>query len=1067
MYVRSLAVSIVLVSAAWALADASSFVNWENPHVHPVDITPDGARLVLVNTPDARLEVFDLTSDWPESLASIRVGLDPVSVRARNDNEVWVVNHISDTISIVRLDTLHVVATLPTDDEPTDVVFAGAAQRAFVSCSQMNTVLVFNPADLSAAPQRIEIAGEDPRAMAVSPDGASVYVAVFESGNNTTILGGGRNIAPPTMPGNVVSRPDSPYGGLNPPPNDGDEFMPPMNPDNPPPPKVSLIVRKNEHGRWMDDNAHDWTDFVSGDKAWRSARPEGWDLLDHDLAVIDTATLGVSYARGLMNICMSVAVHPKTGIVSVVGTEAFNEIRFEPNLTGRFGKVQIALVDPAAARPHGPVQSRPDPAVLRDLNPHLTYDGPSVPPALRALSVADPRAIAWESSGERAYVAGLGSNNVVIVDADGQRLDDPPIAVGQGPSGLVLDEPRGLLYVLNRFEATVSIVSLAEARELGRVGYFDPTPAPVRRGRAALYGTQRSGTGHVSCAFCHVDARIDRLAWDLGDPTAPVKPFNQNCNFEMFKTTGDALPCEDWHPMKGPMLTQTFQDIIGKEPFHWRGDREGLEAFNVSFVDLLGADYGLTTEEMEDFKALLATIQYPPNPYRNFDNSLPTDLPLPRHHTTGRFAPAGQPLPNGDAVAGLEEFRTGIDDQGIFSCVTCHSLPTAFGTDLHAVAQDVFEPYPPGPNGENHVTVNSVNRSTNNSTKIPQLRNLYDRVGFDTTQRYNLAGFGFLHDGSVDSIERFVSEPVFDVASDQEYANMTAFMLAFSGSDLPLGTTDNFRELLGPASKDTHAAVGAQVTFGEPHSEQPGAAAERFDQMTALADRGVVGLIAAARVDGVPRGYAYLVDGVLQSDRMDELTTVDALRSAAAPGAEVTFTVVVAGTQTRLGIDRDEDGFLDGDETLACCDPDDPTSTPLHNWLPAGDVDHDGLVDLADLTALLLSLNWCAGDAAFVAAADLDDSGCVDVTDLALFIPQFGSVCPWHPSGSGASSFSHGAGAAAANGATGNERPVPGPGSAAGPTNESRRTPVRDRLPDRTPGGDRGSRTTEPPERNP
>ena len=31
---------------------------------------------------------------------------------------------------------------------------------------------------------------------------------------------------------------------------------------------------------------------------------------------------------------------------------------------------------------------------------------------------------------------------------------------------------------------------------------------------------------------------------------------------------------QDFHPMKGPMTTQTFQDIIGKEPLHWRGDRD-------------------------------------------------------------------------------------------------------------------------------------------------------------------------------------------------------------------------------------------------------------------------------------------------------------------------------------------------------------------------------------------------------------------------------------------------------------------------------------------------------------
>jgi hypothetical protein len=43
-----------------------------------------------------------------------------------------------------------------------------------------------------------------------------------------------------------------------------------------------------------------------------------------------------------MNICMAVGVHPVTGEVSVVGTEATNVIRFEPNIQGRFTRVEIA-----------------------------------------------------------------------------------------------------------------------------------------------------------------------------------------------------------------------------------------------------------------------------------------------------------------------------------------------------------------------------------------------------------------------------------------------------------------------------------------------------------------------------------------------------------------------------------------------------------------------------------------------------------------------------------------------------------------------------------------------------
>src|SRR4051812_29571740 len=74
-----------------------SFVNWETPHVHPLDLTPDRSRLLAVNTPDARVEVFDVTGAVPVKLDSFAVGVDPVSVRARTNAEIWVVNQLSDS----------------------------------------------------------------------------------------------------------------------------------------------------------------------------------------------------------------------------------------------------------------------------------------------------------------------------------------------------------------------------------------------------------------------------------------------------------------------------------------------------------------------------------------------------------------------------------------------------------------------------------------------------------------------------------------------------------------------------------------------------------------------------------------------------------------------------------------------------------------------------------------------------------------------------------------------------------------------------------------------------------
>ena len=891
---RPLSALVAALLCATASFASGSFVNWENPHVHPIDLTPSGDLLLVVNTPDNRLEVFDLTSGLPRSLASVPVGLDPVSVRARNDDQAWVVNHVSDSVSVVDLGTMSVIRTLPTLDEPADVVFAGDPARAFVSCSQVNRVMVFDPDAVEPLPEIVRIDGEDPRALAVSPDGDRVYAAVFESGNATTILAG-------SVPGavEVVDHPDGPYGGVNPPPNSESGFEPPLNPGIPDPDPGSLIVRKSDDGRWLDDNGADWTEFVSGSRSELSERPEGWDLPDYDLAVIDAASLQVGYVPRLMNSNMAVAVQPGSGRVAVVGTDATNEIRFEPNIKGTFVRVNLALVDADSVE-----------AEILDLNPHLTYETSIVSQAERDLSLGDPRGIVWNADGTRAYVTGMGSNNVVILDEDGHRVvGRSTIEVGEGPTGVVLDDARDRLYVVNKFEASVSTIALDTDLEIDRVEFFDPSPEAIKAGRKHLYDThETSGLGQASCASCHLDSRLDRLAWDLGDPTGEMKPSNDQ-NVGLWNPIL-RIGFRDWHPMKGAMLTQTLQDIIGLEPFHWRGDRDGIEEFNDAFESLLGDDEQLTDEEMQEFEDFLATIHFPPNPFRRIDNSLPTDVPLPGHFAgTDRFAPRGTPLPNGNAQRGVEIFTFPRLTDG-FACSGCHTLPTGLGPNKRLTRGGVLEDIPPGPNGELHLGLQSgiLDVGFTGTIKMQQLRNMHERVGFETTQKNNLSGFGYIHDGSVDSLARFMEG--FAIDNLQEVADLVAFMLAFAGSDLPEPLGTRF-EPEGPPSQDTHAGVGKQTTVdGELRPIQ-----ERFLRgAVAMAENGKIDLVAKGLHEGVMRGYAYAGGARFQSDRTDEALTVDELLGRAAPGSELTFTIVPHGSGLRIGIDRDEDGIPDGDE---------------------------------------------------------------------------------------------------------------------------------------------------------
>ena len=247
LYPKSLTACALLTGAVAAFAQDLPHYNFENHPIHALDLSPNKQLLAIAHTADARVQLMDVSSGLPVSSGHVVVGFDPVSVRFRSDAQLWVVNHVSDSISVIDMESRKVIATLATADEPFDVVFA--AGKAFVSCSQANTVQVFDVANLRAAPINIKIDAEDPRALAVSPDGRYVYAAIFESGNASTVLSGGLAVRETGIP-NVVSHASGPYAGQNPPPNRGQSFSPAMNPASSAPPATGLVVRKGADQRW-------------------------------------------------------------------------------------------------------------------------------------------------------------------------------------------------------------------------------------------------------------------------------------------------------------------------------------------------------------------------------------------------------------------------------------------------------------------------------------------------------------------------------------------------------------------------------------------------------------------------------------------------------------------------------------------------------------------------------------------------------------------------------------------------------------------------------------------------
>src|SRR5207249_641172 len=105
--------------------------------------------------------------------------------------------------------------------------------------------------------------------------------------------------------------------------------------------------------------------------------------------------------------------------------------------------------------------------------------------------------------------------------------------------------------------------------------------------------------------------------------------------------------------------------------------------------------------------------------------------------------------------------------------------------------------------------------------------NMYVKVGFEMTQLKSRAGFGFSHDGAVDSLSRFLSEPIFTPVNDQDVADLVALMLSFSGSNFGAPAVG---EPPGSPSQDAHPAVGRQVTRTDASSSA------LLNQLLALAD---------------------------------------------------------------------------------------------------------------------------------------------------------------------------------------------------------------------------------------
>jgi len=806
-------------SAATATSD---FQNFESLPVHPLAITPDGTKLLALNVPDARLQIFAIGSGTLDTLGEVPVGLEPVSVAAQDDSTAWVVNQLSDDVSVVDLRTLSVRATIRVGDEPTDVAFAGSPLKAFVCVSGEDAVKAFDPTTLAPAFSPTAIFGRHPRALAVSGDGSVVYVGVLEAGNRTH-----------TVSAEAVSA----LGGPSPP-------DPPMNDSLPPAPAVGVIVQW-DGTHWIDDG-------LPTPKIWDAAVPPGFSLPDVDVALINANSGSVLFnVSDVGTSIFNIAVDPATSTLYVTNTEAQNRIRFEPNQRGRFVQNRVTMIGSGGAGPVTPMH----------LNAHINYAVSPGPQSERDLSLAEPTDVVVNGAAGKVYVAALGSSRVGVLDLSGNVTNRISTGEGEprGPLGLALDAARHQLFVLNRFTNSIAILSTDTETKVGEVALrFDPSPPEVRAGRRFLYDGNLSAHGDLGCASCHIGGNLDAIAWDLGNPLGQMEP-------SLFFG-----PSVQVHPMKGPMMTQSLRGLNNTSPFHWRGDRLDFTRFNPTFVNLMGAPDSLSTEDMQAFNNFIMTVVYPPNPNQTLDRKF-------------------TPLATSGRSLFFTTLPTAIRDLGGPQCaVKCHSQIFPTGTD-RSIKQ-------------------GSQLLESQDFKVSQLRNLYQKTGFTLAPGPQKRGFGFAHDGSVDNIVDFLRSARFTVPDTMMRYKVEAFLLSFDTGLAP--------------------SVGREVTVNGVNKDAPEITTV-LDSLYQQADAGNCDLIAHGRIDGVMKGFLYQPGHTFISDFNPEGTIAsDTLRSWATDLGPITYMGVPPGAGTRMGIDRDRDGYRDRWELALGSNPADPNSTP-------------------------------------------------------------------------------------------------------------------------------------------
>jgi DNA-binding beta-propeller fold protein YncE len=630
--------------------EAAGFQMYTSPQSNPIVACPDTGFVFAAATTSRRVDAINIAGAQPVWAGKADVGLEPVALAARPDGsggcggELWVANHVSDSISVVDIEPtsasfLKVVDTIqaldPTTratrfDEPVGIAWAEDGSKAFVALSSRNQIAVVDAT--THAVSFLAVNGQEPRALAVR--NGRLFVASFESDNRTELSSCPTANPPATSPQCTVDIADIIQFAMS--PNlVGLEVNIVVDPERP---DRDLFVYRVSDGALLDS-------------------VEGVGTLLYGLAVA------------------------ADGRVFVTQTDARNAVNgaddgFLEDLQNRMFDNQITRVDCSGA----------------DANPCTTVTRIPLDPALPAQpapadALATPYGVALSQDGTVLLATAAASNRVFSLSTASNTVQGRA-DVGDIPRGVafVSSGATGTGWVLNTLGNSVTKVTVGAGGALSAgdtvpIG-ADPTPEAVRRGRVAFESAFASDSSTFACASCHPDGNTDQLLWRIG---------------------GQCTNCEADEP-RSTMPVRGLKDTV---PLHWDGalgdpfggangagtsgtdcvlgDADGdLDCFvdivEESLAGVMCDQTGacpqggtqLDSQARADMATFLGTISYPPARSRRPSDQL-----------------------TASALQGMKDFFMdqggALDGAGVSTCADsnsgCHELPLGTATNSQLVGR--------------------------------------------------------------------------------------------------------------------------------------------------------------------------------------------------------------------------------------------------------------------------------------------------------------------------------------------------------------------------------------------